>query len=310
MGENTVKRGGIPNANAGELVLLEQTNCFYDGTVSSATENTVVLSDNSADKTVAAKDRCVVTVISGKGKGQYRVVKASSANALTLTENWAVVPDSTSRVMVTNCYHNIAVNNNYFHGYENFDKKPGGTTMLQVYGNTHNLYFVGNIGEQLPLGLCITAFYNLSKGNDQKSMVYWSVFDNNIFDDNGIGIRYFCNTSASASAIPGEMCIGVMIRRNTFKNMRDFTDSGWSGTGGIAICAGNPAKTDGGNITAYWNGPWLNGTAIENNTFLNNASTDITLNAHQENTILRNNKNGGSSASTCQTGGGSPKIKN
>lgn len=307
LGENTVKRGGIPSANAGELVLLERTGCLYDGTISSATADTVTLSNNNSNKSIASRDNCIVSIISGKGKGQYRFITSNSENLLTLDRKWEIIPDSTSRILITDCYHNIAVNNNYFHGHTNYDEKPGGTTMIQVYGSCHNLYFVGNTGEELPLGVCITAFYDASKGNAMKAAINWAVFDNNVFDDNGIGIRFLCNTSASNTPIPGEMCIGVMIRRNTFKNMRDFTHKDWKGSGGVAICMGNPAKTDANNKTSYWHGRWINGTAIENNTFENNASTDITFNGHQENTILRNNKNGDKNASTVHVNGGAPQ---
>lgn len=309
IGENTVKRGGIPSANAGELVLLERIGCLYEGTINAATDDTVTLSNNNSNGSIASRDNCIVSIISGKGKGQYRFIVSSSANLLTLDRKWAVVPDSTSRILITDCYHNIAVNNNYFHGHTNYDEKPGSTTMIQVYGSCHNLYFVGNTGEELPLGVCITAFYNASKGNTMKAAINWAVFDNNVFDDNGIGIRFLCNTSASNSPIPGEMCIGVMIRRNTFKNMRDFTHKDWKGSGGVAICMGNPQKTDANNITSYWHGPWINGSAVENNTFSDNASTDITFNGHQENTILRGNKNGNKEPSTAQTGGGKPITK-
>ena len=285
IGQNNIAASGIPNANAGELILLEQLSVKYDGTF-----NTIEANGFTVDSNNTFSNGDIVAVAQGKGKGQTRIVESFANKQVTLSEPFDVVPDANSRIVITRAFADIAAYDNYFQGHSNYADIPGGTTAIQVYGGTFNLFFTNNQMEQLPEGICITPYYSKLDGTEGKALVYWCHFDGNTFDDCGVGVRYtFPSVSGSGKAVV-ENSIGVTLRRNEFKYTPDYSvSSGWAGEGGIAIQMGAPLTQDGGQVLNYWNGILGNTVLIENCKFAESAQADIYFMGCQGNTVMRNN---------------------
>ena len=285
IGQNDIAASGIPNANAGELVLLEQLSTKFDGHFS-----TIDANGFAVDSSISFSKGDIVAVAQGKGKGQTRIVKGFESKKVTLDTPFDVAPNAESRIVVTRAFADIAVYENRFQGHSNYADIPGGTTAIQVYGGTFNLFFKNNEMVQLPEGICITPYYAKAEGNSAKALVYWCHFDGNTFDDCGVGVRYTFPSFAGSGKSVVENSIGVTLRRNDFKYTPDYSvSSGWAGEGGIAIQMGTPATQDGGQALKYWQGILGNTVLIENCKFAESAQADIYFMGCQGNTVLRNN---------------------
>lgn len=285
IGDNDIAASGIPNANAGELVLLEQLSVKFDGHFSNISGDGFTVDGNAA---FSKGD--IVAVAQGTGKGQTRIVSDFVNKKVVLNEPFDVAPNAESRIVITRAFSDIAVYRNSFQGHSNYANIPGGTTAIQVYGGTFNLFFNNNKMLQLPEGICITPYYAKAEGNSAKALVYWCHFDGNTFDDCGVGVRYTFPSFAGSGKAVVENSIGVTLRRNDFKYTPDYSvSSGWAGEGGIAIQMGAPATQDGGQKLNYWQGILGNTVLIENCKFAESAQADIYFMGCQGNTVLRNN---------------------
>lgn len=285
IGGNDIAASGIPNANAGELILLEQLTVKFDGYYSNISAEGFTIDGNAS---YSKGD--IVAIAQGTGKGQTRKIESFDNKKVTLDQPFDIVPDANSRIVITRAFADIAAYNNSFQGHSNYANIPGGTTAIQVYGGTFNLFFNNNKCIQLPEGICITPYYSKLDGTSGKALVYWCHFDGNTFDDCGVGVRYtFPSISGSGKAVV-ENSIGVTLRRNNFKYTPDYSvSSGWAGEGGIAIQMGTPLTQDGGQALKCWQGILGNTILIENCKFAESAQADIYFMGCQGNTVLRNN---------------------
>src|SRR5690606_28386042 len=84
--------GTIPRAIAADL--LTEGDGFEDGAVASATSNTMTVT--GAGWTVDEWAGKLVKITTGTGEDQFRTVASNTADTLTLTVAWDVVPDATS----------------------------------------------------------------------------------------------------------------------------------------------------------------------------------------------------------------------
>lgn len=289
-GLNTLKKAGLPHCNAGELFLLENLSAEYDGGAVSSSDGSVSIDES---KKAQIKADSVVSVVSGDGKYQYRTVKSAKGGKLNLDEDFDAPLSKNSRVFITRCFLNTAIYSNVFDGYSNWDTDPGSGTSLQAYGSTHNLYMEENTIKDLPEGICLTPYFYNPLTNNCKAVLAWSVFDNNTFENNGVGIRY---SSAGGPGI-GEALVtvsnGILIRRNNFKSTPDYKKEGWIYTGGFAISIGALPRMDGGSSRHdVWDGNWINGVLIENCGFKNSGQADIAFCTGQKNTLIRKNNKG------------------
>lgn len=280
---NTLRKAGIPHCNAGEMFLLENLNVKYDGVLASATETSVTLPDNAAIQ--FSKDD-IISVVSGEGVYQYRTVVSAKGKTANLDAPFDVLPDANSRIIISHCFSNIALYNNLFDGHTTWDKYPGATTSLQAYGSTHNLFMEKNTFKDMPEGICITPYYYNPVENSGKAVISWCTFDDNVFDKNGVGIRYSGTFDPNEGPIPACVSFGMLIRRNNFKKIPEYTHSDWVGQGGYAVQMGSLTKRATGD---RWQGDWMNGILIENNKFKYSESADLSLGSHQNNVLIRNN---------------------
>ena len=299
--KNHLERSGHPLAGSGELFLIENnTGWSYEGGIESGTENTITLKSGTA---FSASKGDIISITDGTGRGQYAFVETIKKNVITVS-GWKIAPDATSRILISRCFYNIAMYDNFFNGHTNYRELPGSTTAIQVYGSTHNLFFVNNEGEYLPEGICISTYHE----KKDKKVISWCHFDGNKFNNCGEGVRFYAITDASTEKIVGSYSIGITIRRNSFTDTKDFTNANWKNNGGIGIKIGLPESLNSGPKTGTWNGNWLLGTVIENNSFENSENADIILYKHQGKTLLRNNTNKNGDIVTKHVGGEAPII--
>lgn len=283
MGNNTLRKSGIPHCNAGEMFLLENLTVNYDGNIAETTENSFTLPKNS---TVQFSKGDIVSVVSGEGVYQYRTVVSAKGLTAYLDTPFDVIPDQSSRVIISHCFSNIAIYNNLFDGHTTWSKYPGATTSLQAYGSVHNLFMEKNTLKDLPEGICITPYYYNPTENTGKAVISWCVFDKNTFYRNGVGIRYYTVADPNTGPIPACVSHGVAIRRNNFKEIPEYEHVDWIGEGGFAIQMGTLTKQASGD---RWPGDWTNGVLIENNKFRYSETADLSLGSHQNNILTRGN---------------------
>lgn len=288
---NNFEASGLPLDNAGELILLENLSYQYEGYAASFDENTITMPDNVSYQT--STDH-IISIGNGLGKYQYRRVTGAKGKTITLDRPWDIIPDKNSYVVITNCYYNVAVYNNLFDGYTNYREAPGATCAIQIYGSAHNLYFTKNIVKNLPEGICATARYVKNSGGIYMALLYWNIYASNTFEECGDAIRYFMVSGGGNGKIPFHNSVGVSIRRNTFKDIRDYTKKEWVKEGGVAINMGQQLYGSGGNRYSMWDGDWIIGVSIENNSFENCEIASVYFYEHQGNTVVRQNtENGG-----------------
>ena len=288
MSNNTAERTGLPMDNAGEQIMLENVANRYLGGISAATTDSITVAEDS--KTISKN--FIVTIVQGKGVTQWRYVKSVKGKTITLSEPWDIVPDSTSTVMITGCFDNIAIYNNNFDCFKNYNEGSHTATCgVQVYGNTHNLFIKKNTFKNMNQGVCITSHYMTDK--DEENGVYWSYFDDNTISEVACGfdLKLAAITKSGSGTIPMYTSFGVAIRNNTIKNLTDYKYDNRKGLGGKGIEIGTPNVTYiGWPNTNTWVGAWEYAAVIENNTFENCALQNIYMCKHQGGMVLLNNK--------------------
>ena len=288
---NTVRRAGIPNTNSGEIILFENLAYNFDGYAKSATDTT--LTTAKGDKNTINVGN-VVSVISGKGRGQYRRVVKRSTNTITLDRPWDIVPDQTSRIIANGGYLNSFVCYNNLDGHSNWAEVPGATTGLQAYGAIHNMFYCHNKVSNTSTGIDFTPFYYEDvtgfQVDNARCVIAWSQFDRNTLEKMGRAISMTITTSSKSpsKAIPGEIAFGNMFRANDIRDISRWTGGDRAGSGGLGIRMG-PGSSG-------WSGNWCVANLFEANNFSNCADNDVTFYDNQANNIFRNNKNGNSKA--------------
>ncbi len=300
---NDMLRVGIPNANAGESILLENLGYKYDGTAVSADENSVTLAKSDKNQITTG---CVISVTGGKGRSQYRIAKVRKGDTVTIDRPWDIIPDSSSHITVNNAFLNVYACENSIDGYTNYQQETGSTCGIQVYGSAHNLTYNKNIMKNMPIGICSTAYYNT---DDARAVIAWSSFDRNAIENCGVGVRFFCVVRQKGSGpIPGEYTFGTTYRKNDFKDIRDYTSASWKGQGAQGIQLGNPVSgsdgtrgVDGMTNSVNWAGNWMTGNLFENNTF-KDCATPIPCGYDQGKNIVRDSSE--SNGATVSVGAG------
>ena len=280
---NTFERTGLPDDNAGEQIMLENLSCRYDGSIASATADTITMPSGVGFQ---ASKGDIITITSGKGQSQYRVVSKITKTGIVVDKPWGVVPDSSSKILITNCFRNVAISNNKMDAYENYLQNPGATTGVQVYGSTHNLFFTNNNVKNIPEGICIQPYYRTNEGNKAKTSICWNMFDGNTLENCGEGIRFVY--SPDSPTAPYETSCGIVFRRNKIKRIENYLVGGeWANRGGKGAHIG---MYDGSSAGYNWNNNGINGILLEHISFEECQDADIRLYRMQGNVIVRDCK--------------------
>ena len=291
---NSMERVGLPDDNAGEQIMLEDVKNIYLGSITAAAKNSVTLSGIA---TVSPTTKSIVTIVKGKGAGQYRYVKSVTSKTITVAEDWAITPDTSSEIMISNSFDNFAIYNNEMDAFKNHYEAYTATTGVQVYGNTHNIFIMNNKFSNMCAGVCVTSHYRYNDKPGETNGVYWAQIDNNVISNCSEGIRFKLShmVTPKQKEITMYTAFGITMRNNVIKDSIDYKFSSRAGLGGIGIYVGTRMHTYVNQpYFVTWQGEWEYGTLIENNKISNSEKYNILLCRHQGYTVLRNNTVAGS----------------
>lgn len=302
--KNEIVCSGIPDYCAGEQIMYEGNRLTYLGGVDSATENTITLDEEfSLDGVRVINPEfgagSFINVVLGKGVTQYRIIKEVNGNQITVSEPWDIIPDSTSKITLSSPQYDQAIYKNNISGYKNHSKNAGGGCAIMTYNEAYNIKIVDNVINDMITGIYVTQHFK--ENITESAGCYWVTVSGNKMKDCNIGIRYM--TTGMIEPIQKEILMhttyGILIRRNTFENIVDWTQKDLAGVGGYGILCGrtvadyNNGSTS-GNTNADWLGDWMFGSLIENNAFKNCVQGNILMAKLQGKTVLRGNTAEGS----------------
>lgn len=288
---NKVRRAGIPNTNSGEIIMYENVAYLYDGKVDTSTDTTTTVTKSDKNQMGVG---AVITIVGGKGRGQYRVITKKLKSTVTVDRPWDIVPDSTSHVIVNKAFINAFVCYNELDGHANWNEVPGATTGLQAYGAIHNMFYCNNKVKNTSTGMDITPFYYKDITGTQESnarcVIAWNQFDRNTLEKMGRAITMAIQTTSGTPTDDnvGEICFGNVFRANTIKDISPWTDGDRKGSGGLGLRMGQAGSS---SSKANWPGEWCTGNLYEANTFTN-CVDDVIFYNNQYGNIFRNNTNG------------------
>ena len=271
IGYNKLERVGLYSTNAGEQIMFEGEGNVYEGTASAVTKNTITLS-KVPKKTVSS--RMYALIVKGKGMGQYRKVKSANGKTVTLDRDWNIQPDSNSMIFICESFVNNVIYNNTIIGCKNWNDGKYSGCAVQVYSNTINCFIEKNTISEIG-AVNITPLQN-EKDNMSSGTFWIHIDDNKLTDAAGLNIALGWMTNSTKPDIPMHLALGLTARGNYFNRNK------------LSIFVGMSNTEYFKNV---WNGPWIYGTLLENNTFENTiGSANIEISKHQGYTILRNNK--------------------
>lgn len=278
--ENVIRGTGMPGANDGEVICSEvyMGGTKLRGYVSEADSdsfkyNTEGLVQNEIggygaptdiDK-YAYNDGWYVTIISGKGLGQYRRVSAidKESNSVKIDGEWDILPDKTSYFVISLPEQNVTIYNNYANN---------GAKGLWLFGECHDGVVARNNIKNIE-----GAYIWTSTGSQTLVTNMFARFDGNVTEgygskgeNCGIGVSSGMETDST----PYVLVYGTEIRDNYM-------------TGGKKPGRGIPDGTEAPNVDGIYmiNIVWKNqsttnntikGTIIEGNT-VNDMETGIVL---------------------------------
>lgn len=298
--DNTMRRVGTPYDNSGEQIMMEAPASTYVGRADDYTETTMTLPQEAP----LPNKGSVITILAGKGQGQYRTVASAKKGVVTLADAWAVTPDETSLLAFVEPFENVAVYNNDIDGFTNYYELENATAGIQAYGNHLNYWVSHNVFKNLHTGIRLTAHVNRD-GYEGHDIDVYNHFAATIVQDNHIentrkGIMVLLTPyGGEAVPEPQNSTFSTVIRNNTLVNMMEAETEMLRGIGGNAITVGT--KLRGYTIwpeEPVLEGPWVFGTIVEGNTIRDCAGAPILLEQHQEMTIIRNNTVTGNNAET------------
>jgi len=187
--------------NSGEQFLWEGLYAYGYGAVTDATTNTATISG----WTLGYAD-VMATIVEGRGLGQSRYITSSSTGGvITISENWAVIPDTSSVINIGGYGNQVVIYNNFLDGdiratdprghtdkgasdYLNYTATSG----VNAYGGFSGLIVDNNIVQETRQGfdLWTLAKYLELDGVDQNIWQpnFFNVFKNNTCNTNLYGV--------------------------------------------------------------------------------------------------------------------------
>jgi len=195
-------------ANWNEQIMFEPRDGITKmyGQVTSATAGAVVINPRSRDGVLyghkgnnnwsmatAYPSGWYITIIDGKGLGQYRKVTAlnQGTSTVTIDKNWDVIPDGSSKFVISV----LAVNNIAYKNIMRTGSKP-----LLFYHNAADAVFADNVAENTQ-GYNITSYYVINPIDGEPNEVAATRYSIAYFN------RMARNTSIGTAPVRG--CSGV-----------------------------------------------------------------------------------------------------
>lgn len=297
LARNVITKAGNPEDNSGEQIMFEYPLAHYYGPVSSAKGQTVSFTDPSYTISTVGD---IIAITGGKGQGQYRVITAVDKGSVTVDRPWDIIPDSTSRVIISDMFTDMAIYRNTIEGFDNYYEVFNASAGIQAYGNTINTFVTNNHFSKLMTGVQFWAHY--TSKSDHHALSFWTIIDNNIIRQTryGVLLRFYYNDGQTPTSAPASYILHTAIRNNSIYESRLSSAVNLSGIGGNAILIGSLKNGDfaGWPETDTYEADWVSATLVENNRLAEAEAAYILLMKHQGNTILRGNIISGSGADT------------
>lgn len=213
VGDNTTVglgvRSGHPNQNNGEQINWEGTVTIFDGAATGGSASTVNLAGYNGAPLGTGE---VVTVVSGKGMGQTRVVTSASGSTIAVQTPWNVVPDATSRVYVSTLPHNITVYGNTFGGRPEIYQSTAhnASAGVEMFEGAVDVIVDSNTFRQVRTGVSMWGGANDVQPADHVNPLMFTYVANNRFDQVRVGIGW-----ARRGSDAGVPFVGNVLTHNT-----------------------------------------------------------------------------------------------
>ena len=200
-----------------EMMTLDAGGGAYYGRVAAAEGTRLTLAADPVFRDYAPRPHtdwsgAAVTILDGRGAGQYRLVAANSGRQWEIDRPWIVAPDAGSRISIAPFRgRNLFIGNTF---------EDGGA--MQLYGAAYDSIVAGNQGARMD-GFSVWGLN--PHGWGQQPSWFCQFLDNQIVEGNGYGGR-----SASFATIgnddpqvyDGPMLRGVVFRRDRCRNNASF----------------------------------------------------------------------------------------
>ncbi len=265
----------VVDQNSGEQIMFEGGNTSFRGAVSAGTVNSVTLSgysENQENETYG-----YITVVDGRGLGQSRKIYSNSVDTIYIAEDWKVIPDTTSRIVVGRFCHRFVVYDNNLNSVQR--PSYSASVGFQITGSGHSVVVDGNTISETRSAISLFAesqayFNEVNIVNP----IFFGLFQNNICFDNTHGISLiFGNRPDVADPYPEDTAfVGNVFRHNSVSNV---TETGFllraetNDHVGLTVLANNEflAVKDGVKETAHNSGL----ICLENRFDINNKNDEV-----------------------------------
>ena len=185
-GDNTTEdlcpRSGGPDDNSGEQWMFEACATLLRETIVSATSNTATFTSTPSSSLLGH----VITIQSGKGQGQSRLISNISSQTVTIERPWQVIPTNTSIATLGQYAHRAAVWHNTFDGYSRGIEGTSHIASMGIapYGGGSEIVAQSNTIQQVRYGI---DWRSRHKGGTTD----FQPFLFNVFEDNYITNCYY-----------------------------------------------------------------------------------------------------------------------
>ncbi len=299
IGDNVFDRVGSYIRNSGELILFENMNMAYIGSPSNVGGTMLTLEKTESVTGFSEFKGYMAVVLHGDGTTQYREIVLADTDSITVDSPWDVLPTSSSKIAIVPGQKDVSIYNNGFTGPSAYNTQRNALTAVSLASNVIDVRISKNKITQVTMGIACRSRYTLdSYTNGSKSYCFLvdAIISDNIVTNTKDGIATDMRIQADSHNfdLDKELCHviqNLVIKRNIIDKTSPIDDSTIFG-GGDGITVGTYADE---YIGPTWDnvkvnpGAWAKNTVVENNKFTNMKNSNIRLQYHQADTIVRDN---------------------
>jgi hypothetical protein len=243
LGDNTsydmAVRPGCWNQNTGEQFMWEANLPIYWDTVASATSSSASFSVSpSRDLNDGAVYDAVI--VSGKGIGQRRLITGwdASTKTITVSPDWNVVPDTTSRIDCGFFMDQCAIYGNTLDGKSQYLQNWTASAAIEPFGGCFDFIAASNTITDVRYGI---SSWTLANDGQPLWPTYFNLYVDNYIDNCIEGLQAVGYGYSSMGDL-GTGYLGNVFRGNTVNNASYDSVNSWGGLA-IALQEINPASS-------------------------------------------------------------------